>query len=191
MGIIKGVMVFLSAILGIIILIVLWGVFIYNRFVRNRTRAEEAWSGIDVQLKRRRNLIPNLLETVKGYAAHEKSALEAVTKLRAGAENATTVAEKAKAEGALSGALANVFAVAEAYPDLKASTNFQQLQASLQEIEDQIQLSRRYYNGAVRDLNIMVDSFPSNIIANMFSFAKKEFFEMEDVAGKAVPKIEF
>ncbi len=191
MGVIKGIMVFLSSILGIVILIVLWGVFMYNRLVRNRTRAEEAWSGIDVQLKRRRNLIPNLLETVKGYAKHEKSALEAVTKLRTGAENAKTVAEKAQAEGALSGALANVFAVAEAYPDLKASANFQQLQASLQEIEDQIQLSRRYYNGAVRDLNIMVDSFPSNIIANMFGFSKKEFFEMVDEAGKAVPKIEF
>jgi len=191
MGVIKGIMVFLSSILGIVILVVLWGVFMYNRLVRNRTRAEEAWSGIDVQLKRRRNLIPNLLETVKGYAKHEKSALEAVTKLRTGAENAKTVAEKAQAEGALSGALANVFAVAEAYPDLKASANFQQLQASLQEIEDQIQLSRRYYNGAVRDLNIMVDSFPSNIIANMFGFSKKEFFEMVDEAGKAVPKIEF
>ena len=191
MGVIKGIMVFLSSILGIVILVVLWGVFMYNRLVRNRTRAEEAWSGIDVQLKRRRNLIPNLLETVKGYAKHEKSALEAVTKLRTGAEKAKTVAEKAQAEGALSGALANVFAVAEAYPDLKASANFQQLQASLQEIEDQIQLSRRYYNGAVRDLNIMVDSFPSNIIANMFGFSKKEFFEMVDEAGKAVPKIEF
>ncbi len=191
MGIIKGIMTFLTAILGIVILIALWGVFIYNRLVRNRTRAEEAWSGIDVQLKRRRNLIPNLLETVKGYAKHEKSALEEVTRLRTGAENAKTIAEKAQAEGALSGALANVFAVAEAYPDLKASENFQQLQASLQEIEDQIQLSRRYYNGAVRDLNVMVDSFPSNIVANMFNFAKKEFFEMVDEAGKAVPKIEF
>jgi len=191
MGIIKGVMAFFTTILGIVILIALWGVFIYNRLVRNRTRAEEAWSGIDVQLKRRRNLIPNLLETVKGYAKHEKSALEEVTRLRTGAENAKTVAEKAQAEGALSGALANVFAVAEAYPDLKASENFQQLQASLQEIEDQIQLSRRYYNGAVRDLNVMVDSFPSNIVANMFNFVKKEFFEMTDEAGKAVPKIEF
>ncbi|RTZ60823.1 MAG: LemA family protein [Gammaproteobacteria bacterium] len=184
-------MAFFTTILGIVILIALWGVFIYNRLVRNRTRAEEAWSGIDVQLKRRRNLIPNLLETVKGYAKHEKSALEEVTRLRTGAENAKTVAEKAQAEGALSGALANVFAVAEAYPDLKASENFQQLQASLQEIEDQIQLSRRYYNGAVRDLNVMVDSFPSNIVANMFNFVKKEFFEMTDEAGKAVPKIEF
>jgi LemA protein len=191
MNTIQGVMGFFSVIFGIALVVLLWGIFIYNRLVRNRTRSEEAWSGIDVQLKRRRNLIPNLLETVKGYAAHEKSALEEVTRLRVGAEQATTMAEKAQAEGALSGALANVFAVAEAYPDLKASANFQELQAALQEVEDQIQFSRRYYNGAVRDLNILVDSFPSNIVANLFCFVKKEFFEMTDEAGKAVPKIAF
>ena len=177
--------------LALVVMALVAVVSIYNRLVRNRQMVQEGWSGIDVQLKRRADLIPNLIETVKGYMGHEKGVLEKVTELRAQSLQAASVGDKAKAEGALGAALANLFAVAENYPDLKASQNFIQLQQSLADIEEQIQLSRRYYNGAVRNLNILVASFPSNVVANMFKFTSEEYFEIEDAADRAVPKVAF
>ena len=171
--------------------VLLWAILLYNGLVRMRNMVEEAWSGIDVQLKRRTDLIPNLVSTVKGYAAHEKGTLEEVIRLRGLAQNAHGVGETAQAQGLLGAALGKLFALAENYPDLKANANFAQLQASLGEIEEQIQLARRYYNGAVRNLNIAVESFPSNLIAGRFGFEKAEFFELESPAERAVPKVEF
>ncbi|NCC93471.1 MAG: LemA family protein [Opitutae bacterium] len=168
-----------------------WAIAVYNGLVRKRNMVEEAWSGIDVQLKRRTDLIPNLVSTVKGYAAHEKGTLEEVVRLRNLAQNAHGVGETAQAQGLLGAALGKLIALAESYPDLKANANFAQLQATLGEIEDQIQLSRRYYNGAARDLNIAVESFPSNLIAGRFGFAKAEFFELESAAERAVPTVAF
>jgi LemA protein len=170
---------------------VLWAVAIYNSLVRMRSMVEEAWSGIDVQLKRRTDLIPNLVSTVKGYAAHEKGTLEEVVRLRGLAQNAHGVGETAQAQGLLGQALGKLFALAESYPDLKANANFAQLQASLGDIEEQIQLARRYYNGAVRNLNIAVESFPSNLVAGRFGFVKAEFFELESAAERAVPSVSF
>jgi len=180
-------------ILGLLVLIGLYVIYLYNQLVRKRQMAEEGWSGIDVQLKRRADLIPNLVETVKGYATHERGALEEVTEMRARAANVAPgdVAGRAQAEGMLSQALGRLFAVAEAYPDLKASANFQDLHASLDGIEDALQMARRYYNGAVRALNVMVESFPSNLIAAQFRFEKREYFEIEDAADRAVPKVSF
>lgn len=168
-------------ILAIIVLIVLWFIFAYNSFIRLITRAKEAWADIDVQLKRRYDLIPNLVNTVKGYATHESTAFEKVTAARTAAMNAgsgASLAEKGKAENMLTGALKSVFAIAEAYPDLKANQNFLELQRELSDTENKIQASRRFYNTNVRDLNIAVDSFPKNIVAKTFSFGKMEFFEL-------------
>ena len=152
---------------------------------------EEGWSGIEVQLKRRSNLIPNLLETVKGYMGHERELLSKVTELRSQSMQERAVDKKARLEEKLSRSLANVFAVAEGYPDLKANENFSELQAELSEIEDQIQLARRYYNGTVRNLNIQVESFPGNIIAGIFKFTRAEFFEIEDPTERTVPEVSF
>lgn len=171
--------------------VLLWAILLYNGLVRMRNMVEEAWSGIDVQLKRRTDLIPNLVSTVKGYAAHEKGTLEEVIRLRGLAQNAHGVGETAQAQGLLGAALGKLFALAENYPDLKANANFTQLQATLGEIEEQIQLARRYYNGAVRNLNIAVESFPSNLIAGRFGFEKAEFFELENIAERAVPSVSF
>jgi LemA protein len=171
--------------------IVLWVILLYNSLVRMRSMVEEAWSGIDVQLKRRTDLIPNLVSTVKGYAEHEKGTLEEVIRLRGVAQNAQGVGETAQAQGLLGAALGKLFALAENYPELKANANFAQLQASLAEIEEQVQLARRYYNGAVRNLNIAVESFPSNLVAGRFGFEKAEFFELESPSERAVPKVEF
>lgn len=173
--------------------IALYIVFVYNGLVKSRQMAEEAWSGIDVQLKRRADLIPNLIETVKGYAGHEKSTLEAVVELRnkAQAVPAGDVAGRAAAEGLLGQALGRVVALAEAYPDLKANQNFLELQRSLEAVEGEIQMSRRYYNGAARDLNVKVESFPSNLIAGQFGFAKKPYFEITNEADRAVPSVKF
>ncbi len=170
-----------------------YAIFIYNSLVRNRQLAEEGWSGIDVQLKRRADLIPNMLETVKGYMAHERETLEAVTEARASVQAAGNAGpgERAKAEGMLSQALGKLFAVAEAYPDLKANTTFLEFQGSLQTVENEIQMSRRYYNGTVRNLNVAVESFPSNIVANMFGFAKAEYFELDNPDDRAVPSVNF
>ncbi|MFC3162387.1 LemA family protein [Ciceribacter thiooxidans] len=180
-------------ILAILAALVLYVVFIYNGLVKARQMAEEAWSGIDVQLKRRADLIPNLIETVKGYAGHEKSTLEEVVALRnkAQAVPAGDVEGRAVAEGLLGQALGRVIALAEAYPDLKANQNFLELQRSLETIEGEIQMSRRYYNGAARDLNVKVESFPSNLVAGQFGFAKKPYFEIANEADRAVPTVKF
>ena len=184
-------MIPLVILLGVFLTVLLVGVAQFNRLVRSRQMAQEGLSGIDVQLKRRADLIPNLIEAVKGYMGHERGVLEKVTELRAQSLQAGSLAEKGQVEGMLSRALGNLFAVAENYPDLKASQNFLDLQKSLADIEEQIQLSRRYYNGAVRNLNILVDSFPSNIVARMFGFTSMEYFELEDQADRAVPKVSF
>jgi LemA protein len=184
-------MIPLFILLGLILTVLLVGVAQFNRLVSSRQMAQEGLSGIDVQLKRRADLIPNLIEAVKGYMGHERGVLEKVTELRTQSLQAGSLAEKGQVEGALSRALGNLFAVAENYPDLKASQNFIELQKSLADVEEQIQLSRRYYNGAVRNLNIMVESFPSNIVARMFGFTFMEYFELEDQADRAVPKVSF
>jgi len=169
-----------------------YGIALYNRLVRSRQMAAEGWSGIDVQLKRRSDLIPNLVETVQGYAGHERATLREVTELRnqARAMPPDDIAGRAHVEGLLSGAIGRLLAVVENYPDLKASPNFLQLQASLAGIEDEIQMARRYYNGATRELNVMVESFPSNLVAGMFGFSRGEFFETDD-ASRVVPEVSF
>jgi LemA protein len=175
----------------IVAAVVVFGAMVYNGLVRLRVSVDSAWADIDVQLKRRHDLIPNLVETVKGYAAHESRTLSKVTEMRSKTMGANTVAERAEAERQLSGALANLFAVAEAYPDLKANQNFQDLQNNLRDIENEIQLSRRYYNGTVRDFNIMVATFPNNLISGPFGFHKADYFEIDDEADRAVPEVKF
>ena len=181
--------------IGLILLIIIaaiggWLVLTYNGLIRLKNRVDEAWSDIDVQLKRRYDLIPNLVNTVKGYAAHEKQLFENVTAARTRAMNAGTTADKAQAENVLSGTLKSLFAVAENYPDLKASQNFLELQRELTDTEDKIQASRRFYNGNVRDFNIKIEVFPNNIIAGMLNFTKREFFEAE--GGEKEPvKVQF
>jgi LemA protein len=178
-------------ILIILALVVLWVIVAYNGFVRLINRAKEAWADIDVQLKRRYDLIPNLVNTVKGYAKHESSAFENVTKARSAAMNAGNIEEKGKAENMLSGALKSIFAIAEAYPDLKANQNFLELQRELSDTENKIQASRRFYNTNVRDLNTRVESFPNNIIAGVFHFKTMEFFQLEDSSVKEPVKVNF
>jgi LemA protein len=173
-------------ILGIVVLILVFVVGMYNTLVQLRVRADSAWSDIDVQLKRRHDLIPNLVETVKGYAAHEKGTFENIAKFRSQAMQATTPADKAVAENQLTGALKSLFAVAENYPQLKASEEFTQLQGSLSQTEDAIQNSRRYYNAVVRDLNTRIQSFPTNILAGMFGFQLRQFFEVDQVDREPV-----
>lgn len=181
----------LKIIFGILAILVLWIIFIYNRLVTLRNRVKEAWSDIEVQLKRRYNLIPNLVETVKGYASHEKEVFEKVTQARTKAIGAQNLKEKAVAENMLSSTLKSLFAVAENYPQLRSSENFQKLQEELTDAEDKIQAARRFYNGNVRDFNIKIESFPSNIIAKIFNFKKVEFFEIKEEAEKDVPKLKF
>ncbi len=175
----------------VIVVVVLWAILSYNGLVSLRNRVKEAWSDIDVQLKRRYDLIPNLVETVKGYAAHEKDVFENVTKARAAAMGAGTVAEKGQAENMLAGALKSLFAVAEAYPQLKASDNFGKLQDELSDTENKIQAARRFYNSNVLALNTKIESFPSNLIAGMFGFAKSDFFELNDQAQRESVKVSF
>ena len=165
--------------LAVVAIVLVWVVFAYNRFVRLVQRAKEAWADIDVQLKRRYDLIPNLIETVKGYAKHERTTFEQVTNARVRAMDAGGIAEKGRAENMLTGALKSLFAVAEAYPDLKANQNFLELQRELSDTENKIQAARRFYNGNVRDLNTAVEVFPSNVIAQIFRFEPREFFELE------------
>ncbi|MGV3548238.1 LemA family protein [Rhizobium sp.] len=173
--------------------VALFGVVLYNSLVKSRQMAEEAWSGIDVQLKRRADLIPNLIETVKGYAAHEKSTLEGVIELRnkAQAIPAGDVATRGAAENLLGVALGRVMAIAEAYPDLKANSNFLEMQRALDGIEGEIQMARRYYNGSARELNIKIESVPSNLIAGPFGFVKKDYFEITNEADRALPQVKF
>jgi len=176
---------------GLVGLLLLWAVVIYNRLVRNRNLVEEGWSGIETQLKRRSNLIPNLVRTVKGFAAQEKGVFERVTELRAKTGQVHEPAERGRMESMLGQALANVFAVAEAYPELKSNRNFLDLQTQLSAIEYEIQLARRYYNGTVRNLNILIESFPSNLVAGTFGFRQAEFFEIENASDRAVPEVSF
>jgi LemA protein len=181
----------LYIIIGLVVVIALWAVVTYNSLVSLRNRSEEAWSGIDVQLKRRHDLIPNLVNTVKGYAAHEANVLEAVIKARNSAVAATTPGDVQQSENILSGALRQVFALSEAYPDLKANTSFLELQASLGDTEDKIQAARRIYNGNVRSYNTKIQSVPSNIIAGMGHFTPREFFEIEDPAEREPVAVSF
>ena len=175
----------------IIVGIIIWLISIYNKLVRNKNMVEEGWSGIDVQLKRRSNLIPNLIETVKGYMGHEAKLLSEITQLRSQRKNTQAVAEKSRVETALTRSLGNLIAVAESYPDLKANQNFLDLQNELSQIENDIQMARRYFNGTVRNLNIMIEAFPSNLVAGQFSFAKAEFFEIEDPGDRKMPDVKF
>ena len=172
----------------ILVLLVIWAILAYNRFVALINHAKEAWADIDVQLKRRYDLIPNLVNSVKGYATHESMAFEKVTQARAAAMGAGNIAEKGKAENMLTGALKSVFAIAEAYPELKANQNFLALQTELSDTENKIQASRRFYNGNVRDLNISIESFPNNIIAERFHFAKMELFTLDEAEAAAAQK---
>lgn len=167
-------------ILGIAVVLVVSVIGMYNSLIRLRNRVDEAWSDIDVQLKRRYDLIPNLINTVKGYATHERELFEKVTQARTAAMGAKTPAEHEKAENMLSGTLKTLFAVAENYPDLKANQNFLELQRELSDTENKIQASRRFYNGNVRDFNIKLESFPVNLLAGAFGFGKREFFEAEE-----------
>lgn len=171
--------------------LVVWAIAIFNGLVRLVNRTKEAWADIDVQLKRRYDLIPNLVETVKGYAEHEKSAFEAVTNARAKALGAQTLAEKGEAENALSGALKSIFAIAENYPQLRAVESFTKLQEELADTENKIQAARRFYNGNVRDLNTRIEMFPYNIFAGIFHFAKRDFFQVENEAEKAPVSVQF
>src|SRR2546422_3652977 len=178
-------------ILGLLVLLVVLGIGMYNSLVRLKVQTDNAWADIDVQLKRRYDLIPNLVETVKGYAGHEKGTLEAVINARNRAMSATSPGDKAQAENMLSGALKSLFALAEAYPQLRAIESFTSLQNSLSQIEDTVQNARRYYNAVVRDLNTKIQQFPTNILAGMMGFKPREFFEITAPAEREVPKVTF
>ncbi len=179
------------SIVGLIIIFVLWGIGSYNSLVHLDNLTQEGWSGIDVQLKRRYDLIPNLVAVVKQYSIHERDVLENVTKMRSASMNATTIDAKVQAENGLTGALKTLFAVAENYPNLKANENFLGLQQQLSTLETEIQLSRRYYNGAARNYNIAVRSFPSNIVAGMFRFNSARYFELGNEQERETPKVKF
>jgi len=178
-------------ILGVVAAVALYAIYVFNRLVSLRQLANEGWSGIDVQLKRRSELVPNLVESVKGYVVHERDVLQQVTVLREKARAApgNDVAQRAQAEGALSVALGKLIAVAEAYPDLKASANFLELQKQLSDLENEIQMARRYYNGTVRNLNTLIQSFPSSLIAGAGGFAPRDYFELSDAAERAAPQV--
>jgi len=178
-------------ILAIIVILIFVTIGMYNSLVKLKVQCDNAWSDIDVQLKRRYDLIPNLVETVKGYAAHERGTLEGVVQARNAAMSAQGPAAKAGAENMLTSALRQVFALAEAYPQLRAVESFNQLQATLNQLEDSIQNARRYYNAVVRDFNTKIMEFPSNIIAGMFNFKSREFFEVQAPAEREVPKVSF
>lgn len=180
-----GGVVFLIILVGLLVGIVLT----YNKLVGLRQRSEEAWSDIDVQLKRRTDLVPNLVETVRGYAAHERNTLDQVVRARGAAVSASTPEARAQAENQLTGALRQLFALAESYPELKANQSFSELQASLGQLEETIQSSRRYYNAVVRDFNTTIDSFPSNQIALFFRFAKRQYFELDRPEERQAPRV--
>ena len=175
----------------IVVVAIAWALVAYNGLIRRRNQVKEAWSDIDVQLKRRHNLIPNIVETVKGYASHESGTFDKVTNARARALSAQTPAEHAQAENMLSETLKSLFAVSENYPDLKANANFLELQRELSDTEDKIQAARRFYNTNVRDYNTTIEQVPTNIIANAFNFKQEAFFELEDEAAKSVPEVSF
>ena len=176
---------------GLAFLVILWWVGVYNMLIRLRNRVREAWAQIDVQLKRRYDLIPNLVNTVKGYAKHEKELFENVTKARANAIAAGSVGQQAQAENMLTGALRSIFAVAENYPDLKANQNFLSLQEELSSTENKISFARQHYNDCVMGYNTRIETVPSNVLAGVFAFRPREFFELEDEAQREVPKVDF
>lgn len=178
-------------ILVVVALIVFWLIGVYNGLIKQRNQTDEAWSDIDVQLKRRYDLIPNLIETVKGYAKHERELFETVTKARTAAMGAQTVEEQGKAENMLAGTLKSLFAVAENYPELKANQNFLKLQDELSDTENKIQAARRFFNGNVRDFNTKIQVFPNNMIAPMLGFKKYDFFEIEEEAAREPVKVQF
>jgi LemA protein len=177
--------------LGLVVLVIVFGIAMYNGLVRLKVQCDNAWADIDVQLKRRYDLIPNLVETVKGYAAHEKGTLEAVINARNAAMSASGPADKAAAENVLSGTLKSLFALSEAYPQLRAIEGFTSLQNSLSQIEETVQNARRYYNAVVRDLNTKILQFPTNIFAGMLGFKQREFFEVSNAAEREAPKVSF
>ena len=181
----------MNTILIVVAVLILWVIGIFNALIKLRNRTKEAWADIDVQLKRRYNLIPNLVETVKGYASHEKGVFEKVSEARSKAMGAQSPKEKGEAENALTGTLKTLFAVSESYPELKASANFVELQRELRDTEDKVQAARRFYNSNVRDLNIKIESFPNNIIAKLFNFKQMELFELTAVAEREVPTVKF
>ncbi len=184
-------MIWVIVLVVILVVLALIVVGLYNRLVRDRNRVDNAWAQVEVQLKRRWDLIPNLVETVKGYAAHERGVFEAVTEARTRAQLAQSPAESAQAEGILSQALGRLFAVAEAYPDLKATQNFQELQAQLSETEDKVAVSRQVYNDTVLTYHNAIQTFPGTLLAGPFGFTKREFFEVEDEAQRAAPVVDF
>jgi LemA protein len=181
----------LIIVLVVIVIAVFLLIGLYNSIVQLKVRADSAWSDIDIQLKRRHDLIPNIVETVKGYAAHEKDTFENISKWRSAAMSATGPADRAQAENQLTGALRQLFAVAEAYPQLRASEQFTGLQNSLQEVEDAIQNARRYYNAVVRDYNTRIQTFPGNMFAGMFGFQQRQFFELTAPAEREAPQVKF
>jgi len=186
------IILIILGLLAALVVIVIALIVIYNKLVKLRNTSEQSWSDVDVQLQRRYDLIPNLVEIVKGYAAHEKSTFEAVTKARQQAiQISGDIAAQAQAENMLTKTLRQLFAVAEAYPELKANENFLDLQKQLAEIEEKIQLARRYYNAVARDMNNAVDMFPSNIVAHLFHFEHREYFELEEPEAKKAPKVDF
>ena len=184
-------MIIAGIILVLALGILFWGIGVYNGLIRLRNTKDEGWSGIDVQLKRRHDLVGNLVNTVKGYMAHEKDVLEEIAKMRSVAQNAAGVAQAAQAEGQLSQALGRLFAVMENYPQLRANENVMQLQNTLTSLEDEIQLARRYYNGTVREYNTRTEVFPASIVARQYGFQKAEFFELDSVAEREVPQVSF
>ncbi len=184
-------MLIVLIVVGVLVAAALWYIVTRNRMIGSRNRVDEAWSGIDVQLKRRHDLIPNLVEAVKGYASHERQTFENVTRARAEAMRATGVEDVAKAESTLAGALGNLRVVAEQYPDLRATENFQQLQNNLNELEDEIQAARRIYNSNVQSYNTQIQVFPNSIVANTSGFEDREFFEIEVASDREVPQVSF
>ena len=184
-------MIIAGIVLAAVLLIVVWGIGVYNGLIRLRNMKDEGWSGIDVQVKRRHDLVGNLVNSVKGYMAHEKDVLEEIARMRSVAQNAAGVAQSAQAEGQLSQALGRLFAVMENYPQLRANENVMQLQNTLTSLEDEIQLARRYYNGTVREYNTRTEVFPARIIARQYGIQKAEFFELDNVAEREVPQVSF
>jgi LemA protein len=188
---VKNMAYFGWALLIIVVVAIFWLIGVYNSLIKMRNRTDEAWSDIDVQLKRRYNLIPNLVETVKGYAKHEKEVFEKVTEARSRAMGAKSVKDQGEAENMLAGALKSLFAVVENYPELKANQNFLELQRELTDTEDKIQAARRFYNGNVRDFNVMMQTFPNNFAASMFGFKAREFFEIEEPEAREPVAVKF
>ncbi len=191
MSAISVILILVLGVIGVLVIVALWAIGVYNRLVTLRNRVDNTWAQIDVQLKRRYDLIPNLVETVKGYAKHERETFENVTKARAACMSATSPAQAAQAEGMLAGALKSLFAVAEAYPELKANQNFLQLQGELGNTENQISSSRGTYNDTVREYNTSLQIFPANLIAGTFGFAPREFFKVDSAEDRQAPKVQF